>query len=277
MRASYLSGLVVSSLTCLLAAGCNMDQRFITPEGGGTFALAIAADTPAFFTSMDLTLFLVETRVELPVREPTAEELAALEVPDGRTHPWARRPWVERGDYEIQIDWTLSSLSDAPQIVTLTVNGFNEFDEYMPGVSVVDDDFVIDFANWERTLLVQPGARIGGTIREEELDEIAVDLATVVNGAPNPNQVVFFQNHSDHDERSRMFIPGVVPALTGFRIGLRVGGEDLGGAPPMALEFVVRVRDPRDRIVGADEESWMLPVPTPFVPALAVAAMMPAP
>ena len=34
------------------------------------------------------------------------------------------------------------------------------------------------------------------------------------------------------------------------------------------------LRDPRDRIVGADDESWVLPVPTPFVPADAVAAMM---
>ncbi len=263
-RAARSSALLVAALAL---GACHSERRFITPPEGGAFQLAIAADTPAFFESMDLTVYLVETRAELPVRAPSDADLAALATPDGRMHPFPRRPWVERGAYELEISWVLSSLSTNRETVTLTINGVNEFNEYVPGINVVDDDFIIDFAQWERTFLLEPGQRLTGTIREEELDEVAVDLATVVNGAPNANQIVYFMNHSDHHALSRQYIPGVIPALVALRVGLRAESEG-GTGPPVALEFVITARDTHDRLVSAGEQAWMLPVPTPFTPVV---------
>ena len=188
----------------LVATGCLQEQRFETPDTGGPWLFAIDSSTPAFFESEDGNLYLVEERVLIDFREPTEEELAEMgDVGDNQV-PYASLPFVRRGDIEIQIDWTLSNLSDQRVTAGVVVNGINEFHEYNPGVQVVDDELQIDFSGWERTIVLDGGERRSGTIREEELDEIAVDLASVVNMAPNPNQIVYFENQSFNDRRSMM-------------------------------------------------------------------------
>lgn len=265
--------LAISAL--LAAAGCHREQRYITPEGGGPWAFAITEATPPFFTSEEGDVFLVEQRIEIPFREPTDEELAVLgDIGDAQI-PYAQLPWLRRGDIEIQIDYTLSNLSpDQTVDVGVTVNGFNEFHEYNPGIQVVDDELVIDFAGWERLVRVGPGERRSGTIREESLDEIAVDLATVVNGVPNANQIVHPQNVSAVDARSQLFIPDVIPALTGVRFGMRVQAEEGAAPPPLVMEIAVRVRDVRDVLAPAGVEPWVAPTPVLFGPADVAAMQM---
>lgn len=260
----------LAALALLALSACNADRRYVSPVGGTTWQLAFPPGTAPFFSGEELTVFLVEQRIELPVRAPTGDEFGALGTADERgLGPYPRRPWVERRDYELQIEFTVSNLSDEAQSVAVTINGINEFHEYVPGITIVGDDAIIDFAGWERTYVLAPGERASATIREEELDEVAVDLATVVNGAPNSNQIIFFQNQSAHDARSQMYLPPIVPALVGVRLGLRVeAGEGATEAPPMALEAVVRVRDPRDRVVDPGEESWELPQAAPFAPVV---------
>ena len=99
-------------------------------------------------------------------------------------------------------------------------------------------------------------------MREAELEEVAVDLATVVNGAPNANQIVHPENHSENDARSQMYIPAVIPALVGVRAGLGMNGQSAGN---VVLELTIRVRDEADKIVEEDE-AWELPTPALFVP-----------
>jgi hypothetical protein len=261
---------VLFTTLLLLVGGCHMDHRYVSPPDGPVWRLALAADTAPFFSGEGVTLFLIEAPIELPLRAPTDAQLAALSTPDARgLGPYPRRPWVERGDYEITLELVLTNLSDQRTNVAVVLNGINEFHEYVPGVNVIGDDVVIDAAGWERTYQLDPGERRTLTVREEELDEMAVDLATVVNGAPNSNEVVYFENQSGHDERSQAYIPPVVPALVGLRTGLRVqAGEDATSAPPAALEIAVRVRDVRDRLVGVGQASWTLPEPAQFVPVV---------
>lgn len=251
----------------LLATGCLDEHRYITPEGGGPWAFAIDMDTPPFFASEDGDVFLVEQRLAIPFREPTAEESAALGDIGDQQIPYARLPWLRRGDFEIQIDYTISNLDPERTVdVGVTVNGFNEFHEYNPGIQVVDDELVIDYSGWERLVRIGPGERRSGTIREEHLDEIAVDLATVVNGVPNANQIVHPQSHSAVDARSQLFIPDVIPALTGARVGMRVQAGSGGAPPSLVMELAVRVRDVRHVLVQGDDEPWEAPAPVLFGP-----------
>ncbi|MEC7524231.1 MAG: hypothetical protein VYE22_30395 [Myxococcota bacterium] len=254
----------------LFLTGCLEEQRYITPEGGGIFAMAIDESTPPFFESEDGNLYLLEERVLIDFRQPTDEELAALGDVGDMQIPYAQLPWLRRGDLEIQVDFTLSNLSPDSRVTAgVVLNGINEFHEYNPGVQVVDDELQIDFSQWERTYRLAPGERISGTIREEEIDEIAVDLASVVNMAPNPNQIVYFENQSANDRRSQMYIPDAIPALSGLRVGIR------SEAPvPVLLEFTLRVRDRRGVLVQGDDEPWEAPQPALFGPADAAAAMM---
>ncbi|MEM7606787.1 MAG: hypothetical protein AAF411_15635 [Myxococcota bacterium] len=234
----------------------------------GFFAVAINEATPPALVVEDVAVFVSEQRVLFPLQAPTDAQLAELaEGADGL--PWERRPWVERGDYEIEVDYLLINLEEDTSRVTFTVNGINEFEEYVPEYAVDDEDIVADFSQFERAIELEPLERRAGTIRETVLDEAAVDLATVVNGVTNANQIVHPDNQSFSDRRAMPFIPAVVPALVGLRAGLVVFGDAAGTPPNVLLEWTIRVRDDRDVIVS-ETQAWEMPEPLVFLPSSVV-------
>ena len=260
----------LSALALLCVAGCS-DVSYIGDAGFETFAMT--ADTPPFATGEENAVYLVEQTIELPIREPRPERFDALSIiPEGITIPYARLPWVTRHDYEVQIDYTVINLEDVTRRVTLQLNGGNEFHEYFPGFIIEDDEVVVEFSGWEETVVLEPLGRHSGTIREEEIDEIAVDLATVVNGVTNANTIVHPNSHSAHDPRAIPFVPSVVPALVAFRLGLRTEGppgddpENPPPAPNLVVEWTLRTRDPENRIVRPTR-AWQLPARERFEPA----------
>ena len=261
-----MSERAITSLCLVLLAGalgCNDERRYVgDPQ---IIQVAMTGDTMPAIEGEEASVFVIEQRVELPVRAPGQTQLADLQTAAGKFEglPFPRMPWIARDDLAISVDFALYNLDDATHTVAVILNGFNEFDEYVPGIQVIDDEVVVDFSQWERQYELKPKARLTRTIREEELDEAAVDLATVVNGAPNSNQVVYFENLSDRDERSREFIPDVVPGLGGFRIGLRANQ-----AGNILLEATVKVREVSDRLADDDDEVFMLD-PEPFTPVVA--------
>ncbi|MCC6874571.1 MAG: hypothetical protein IT378_09730 [Sandaracinaceae bacterium] len=273
MRATMTLGSAIG----LLAGGCLDTQRYVTADGpgpdgvlgspddlrGGLWTVAMTEDTPPFFTSMDGDIFIIEQRVQIPFREPNETELMEMgDITDiAAPYPYGSRPFIRRDDVGIQIDWTISNISDEIVDATVTINGINEFHEYVPGVTIVEDTPVADYAQWERVVRLEGGQRLSWTTREEELDEVAVDLATVVNGAMNANQVVYFENHSSTDYRSQPFIPQVIPGLMGMRIGLRTTA-----ALPIVLEASVRVHDTRGVVQSFGNPIWPAPQPAIFTP-----------
>ena len=247
------------ALLLLLVLGCADERRFAGEE---LHQVAMTADTAAAVESEDGAIFIVETRVDLPVRPINDTVLSDLrQAGEAYELPYDRLPWVQRGDIEVEIDFTLANLDDDEREVAVIVNGSNEFHEYVPGVILVDEEPTAEFSQWERFYMLEGGERIVRTIREEERDEVAVDLATVVNGVDNPNNVVFFENMSATDERNREFIPEVVPALMGVRLGLRATA-----AANILLEATVRVRDVEDMLADDDEEPYVA-MPEPFAPS----------
>jgi hypothetical protein len=250
---------IVAAAVCALAA-CNDERRYLGE--GGVYQVALDEDTQAAFSDDEAALFIVETRIELPFREPSETTLMDLRQAGRNVDdlPFRRMPWIERGDAELEIDFTLINFEDREVQVAVIVNGFNEFHEYVPGVSVIDEEPVADFSQWERLYRLEPMERMHRTIREEELDEVAVDLATVVNGAPNSQEVVYFENKSADDERSRPFIPAVIPGLCGFRLGLRADQ-----AARVLLEASVRVRDIEGKLADADQD-MLVARPEQFAP-----------
>lgn len=246
----------------LAVSGCA-DQTYIGENG--FFSFAITDETPPFVVVEESALFIAEQRVLLPLREPTGAELGELGS-GAEGLPWARRPWVTRGDYEIEIDWVAINLEDEAVEVAITINGINEFQEYFPGFAVDEEEVIPEFAQWERAIVLEPLERQFGTVREEQLDEVAVDLATVVNGVTNANAIVHPDSNSAIDPRAVPFVPTTIPALAGIRAGLRVTGEEGGTPPNVVLELTVRVRDEANKIVALDS-AWMMPDPAPFMPS----------
>jgi hypothetical protein len=253
------------AIACVLGIaviGCTDERRYV--GAGGVYQVALTANTQPAYTAGEDSIYIVEQRVELPIVAPTQTQLDDLQK--GAAHygklPFPRLPWINRGDLAIEVDFTLSNLDGkAEHQATVIVNGIDEFYEYVPGVKIIDKNPVPDYAQWERAYTVKANERLTRTIREEEMDEVAVDLATVVNGAPNSNEVVFFENKSYSDPRSKPYVPKVVPGLAGFRFGLRA--TDPGR---WLLEVSVRVRDHTGLLADEGAKHTYQIMPKPFMP-----------
>lgn len=235
---------------CAFAGACVEEQRYAIENQ----SVALTADTaPAFVTDDDEEIFIVTRAFELPITAPKSSEMSKLMR--SQPAPFPRAPWVDHDDLELQLDYTLANQGDDTVLAGIILDGQNEFHLYTPGPE--------DFHQWERRFMLGPKERVHGTVTELEMDEIAIDLATVVNGAPNSNQVVHFQSQSGRDPRSRAFIPKRIPGLVGFSAGIMTTQ-----AADVVLEISVRVQDHGDRLAKRGERFWTLPEPEAFVPVV---------
>ncbi|HEX5656235.1 MAG TPA: hypothetical protein VFX59_03530 [Polyangiales bacterium] len=237
---------------CALAlVGCLTEQRYHVLGGD----VELTADTPpAYFTEDDEPIYRVDEPFSLRITSPSAAELARLtrEVA-GEMTSYPRLPWVALHDLSLQLDYALTNDSERALTALVFVNGVNEFQYYAP----VEEDY----NQWERRVVVAPHQRITGTITELELDELAIDLATVVNGAPNSNLVVDRNSQSSRDPRVQPYAPAVVPGLVGVRAGI-----ETTVAEHVLLELTIRVVDHEDRAQPRGDRAWMLPEAAPFTP-----------
>lgn len=219
----------------------------------GTVELTV--DTPpAYFTEDGDPVFHIDAPFNLRITKPSDAELAKLTRDlAGKTMNYPRLPWVALHDLSLQLDYAFTNDSDEPLNALIFLNGVNEFQYYAPGEE--------DLNQWERRVALAPHERITGTITDLELDELAIDLATVVNGAPNSNTVVDRNSQSSRDPRVKPYLPTVVPGL----VGVRAGMETLRAAHVL-LELTIRVTDHEDRAAKRGANSWMLPEAAPFTP-----------
>jgi len=235
----------------------------------GPEVVEITAATPAFAMGGQEDFFLEEVRMLFPIAAPNAEDFAALSAQ--KPAPWARLPWVKFADIDAEIDWTLTNNSEEEVDVQVVVNGINEFFEYVPGVTVIDEEAVLNFSQWEKRYRLQPTETRKVTVRREELDEIAIDLASIINGSTNsdfagdmgfnPNQIVYFENQSGVDAQSQRYIPNVVPGLVGLRVGLISNA-----AVAVLMRFTIRLMDRENRVEARGTRPWDIPEPAVFTP-----------
>ncbi len=233
------------------AAGCTQDT-YLDGNGGKLYQMALVMESAL---ASELATGLVEQRVELPLRPPTEEELARLRAAPPSAPPYPRRPWVLPEDVRIEVDWALHNLStEEGAEVRLLFNGINEFHEFVPWVAG-GDGATDNFSQWERRIRLAPGERRFGTIREDDVEEAARDLAVLaMDPPPNFNFVVHPQTRGLDDPRLQRFRPEVVPGLIGFRMAMMPES-----AAVLLLEFTVRVRDLAGKIAAEGEEAWTLP------------------
>jgi hypothetical protein len=238
-------------LVALALAACQTQPEYL--GDGKLYQVALTQDTMPALQVEDAALYIVETRAELRVREPSAAELSALSGAGDRAQPFPPLPWVSRDDIPIQVDFTLTNLDNEKRNIDVIVNGANEFFEYVPRVLMDEEQAIPLHSQWERRYDLAPKQRLAATVREEELDEMAIDLATVVNGAPNSDEIIYFENNSATDLRAKPFIPKVIPGLIALRLGMRATQ-----ASNVLLEVSVRVRDGADKLARGNEQRFEL-------------------
>jgi hypothetical protein len=271
--APWLLGLA----TCASAGlgGCgDADVRRLDP-----LSVGLTDTTPAIYSDGELTIYQARTGLGLPIIAPSREGLEALR--EEPTPPFERRPWVTHEDVEIQLTWTLSNLDPEPHEVWVMLDPWNEFGRYEPAIVISDEQAVRDLSGIDMLFLLPgvmgdtagaPDSRIVGTFTFDDMDELAIDFATVfqILSTPAPadvteedprsalvNNAFNVRNRSYDSPLLSAYRPRVIPGLIGFDFGVRTSEP-----ANVALEILVEMRDRRgDRIAERGESVRLLDRP----------------
>jgi hypothetical protein len=224
MRARSLFGL---ALALALPIGCadKGETQVIPPV-----VLGMLETAPPTYDDGQMQIYEVYTPVELPLRRPSDEER-----PQGDADPYPRPPFHLAGDTRITARYTVSNLEDKPHTVELLLNPWNEFVHYEPGVIVGDEETTPNLSGINSRFIVPPFGRVTGIITPDDFVELATDLGTAMKlqkvppgadtqfGGPALYNRAFnvVNRSSQPDPVLGPYIPGVVPNIVGFDLGLR--------------------------------------------------------
>jgi hypothetical protein len=278
--AAVSGNVIVAVCVTWLAACADSETRRLPPV-----SVALSQDSAAVYDDGELTIYEAKTSLMLPIIAPLDEQLDALR--ERPSDPFDRQPWVTGDDIEVQVTWTLSNLDSAPHSVWVMLDPWNEFGRYTPAIVVSDDEAVRDLSGIDMLFLL-PGvagdarvaddSRIVGTFTFDDMDELALDFATVFkilndvvpseDTEEDPrstlvNHAFNVRNRSYNSPLLAPYRPAVVPGLVGFDFGVR-------SVEPanVALEIAVEVRDRQgDRVAERGQAVRLLEPPEPVISA----------
>lgn len=213
---------------------------------GTPVVLGMTNTIAPFYQDEQLTLYEVQIPVRFPVRRMLDGERTT-----GTVEPYPRAPFLLASDERVEVHFTLSNLDDQPHNVEIVFDPWNEFVRYRPGVTQVsDEESVPNFSGWQKLMVVPAKSRIVGTLTPDDIQEMAIDLATVQAilakpAGPNDNptgmvnRAFNIQNRSNNgDLLLTPLLPKVIAGLTGFDLGLRTMEP-----ANVAVEIIVDVTD----------------------------------
>lgn len=233
--------------------------------------VAISESDAPIYDDGELTIFESKLGIEFPLLAPSRDQARALRR--AAVEPYPSHPWIEVDDLRVQVSWVVSNLDAETHVVGVLIDPWNEFGRYWPGMSLVDADngeYLPNLSGYD-LLIEVPGtehgkrSRVSGTATYEDMSEMAIDLATVMQLIETPptnddaafqdaDALAMYANHAFHvQNRSGAsplvdpYRPSVIAGLTGVDVGLRTFEP-----ANVALEIVVE-------LVRIGDES---PVPT---------------
>jgi hypothetical protein len=244
-----------------------------------------------YYQDENITIQEAQLPVQLPVRKPLPVDLKGLgAAPKGTPYP--RAPYLVAGDESIEVHYTISNLDSQQHAVWLLIDPWNEFVRWDPGVTIVSDEETEPNWGYDITFLVGGQSRIEGTLTSDDMQEIAIKLASVENLLASPqavaaealdasddvpddpnatsqymmgfdpagtaNNIMNPQNRSNGgDPLYTPWIPPVIAGLTGFDLGLRTYEP-----ANIAVEITMEIKDVNgDRFVAWGSSTPELGVP----------------
>jgi hypothetical protein len=276
-------------LVGLLLAGCTNDPIYLpSPQGieaGGTDAMGNRVEGRA--------------SIQIPVNTETVDDAADRARRQALIDPAAVIPYVAVDDLEVSVEWMIKN-NDAmmPGNASIQLNGANQFFEYDPLLVVLSSDDEAPPSPGlagDIPLDIPAGGTLSGVFREDELREASIDLDMITRANTNPFRatLVVDKNRTDFAEMSPLTYDADGEPLPQMATGLVFPREafaqllriDLVFKPdrPMVLEYTVRVRDVRGKIVhdlalAAFTDPVGMTELQPFMPAVfAVAPAAPMP
>ena len=254
-RGAFPHFLGVLALCAGVGACANSDANQVTQPT----VLGMTNTLAPVYDDGELQLYQVQVPVELPIRKPQDADLQGLP----QTDPYPRGPYLKESDLRLEIRYTLSNLDDQAHTVLMMIDPWNEFVRYKPGIVVGAEVSLPNLSGIERRVRIQGKSRIVGTLTNDDMTELAVDLATAENILKNPpqdpnadvagimNRAFNFQNRSNvPDPIVDPFIPQVIAGLTGFDLGLRTEEQ-----ATIAVEISIDITDLNGNRVIPDGQS----------------------
>jgi hypothetical protein len=206
------------------------------------------------------------TVVVIPFRQPTDEQSARLHE-ESDTLGFAA-PWLRRQHVAISIQYSITNLSMRTGTAQIYVDGSNEFTTYdraalqaAAQAAVMNNDEVVVLPLLATIPVeVAPGETKNGIIREDDFAEAELDLDAIGRWMAPPAAVLI--NASEVNPIGLEKVPPneVVPAM--YQLNVALVAEQR-----MRLEFLVRVRDSRERLLDmAHAGDAFAPQPMGYMP-----------
>lgn len=262
-RAEVRAGLGLA--IALAAAACNANEPvYFAPRGP-----AIAGDPGATGTGGAYGGGNLATQVvTLPFRAPDQDERARLRDEAQRLE-LPRVAWLRRSDVRLSLDYTITNLDRAPGVAQVLVNGANEVTRYdveailaayaMAGTREEDQIVLSLFSG--KPIEIPAGATVSGSVREDDFDEMALDLFAL--GMFNEEYAALLINHSHVNPKGLEMVPRQAPVPALYEIVVTLVANRT-----MEINFLVRVRDQGNRLRSGDQPLFA-PEPMTFVPPIA--------
>jgi hypothetical protein len=234
---------------------------------------------PPIYDDGEMQIYEVKKGTAFPILDPT--DVTRGELNQINVEPYGRRPWVTIADIDVQVTWTLSNLDDEERVVELLVDPWNEFGRYYPGMQLTNADegeYMPNFSGIDKRYILGAtsegqASRVHGTYTFSDLQEMATDLATVMDllknppvseGDPEEDPTVTYTNHAFHwqnrsydDLLVKKWVPAVIAGLTGLDVGFRTY-EPANVALEVAIE-VVDKNGKRVRKEGEEDKELLRP------------------
>lgn len=272
-------------LLAVLSIGCGDREK---EESLPVLQVGMTKDVAPIYEDGETTIYEVKKGIAFPIMAPN--DSARQQLNSEQPAPYGRLPWVTIEDLQVQVSWTISNLDEEEHVVELLVDPWNEFGRYWPGLQLTDADnqeFMPNFSGIDKRYIALgkgSGAesRVHGTYAFADLEEMAIDLATVMNIIADPpaaenededprvtyaNHAFHWQNRSYKDLLVSYWVPEVVAGLTGLDIGFRTYEP-----ATIAIEVAVEVVDKEGKRIRPEDntESPLLP-PTEEIITVGVA------
>ncbi|HEY2410233.1 MAG TPA: hypothetical protein VGI10_29715 [Polyangiaceae bacterium] len=294
-----VSPVLLASALALFAVACGGSQEtsrnLATSEVGMTNMLA------PIFDDGETKIYEVKRGLQFPIVQPDANTMSSLE--GEATDPYGRQPWLTTADSKVQLTWTLTNVDTDPHAVEVIIDPWNEFGRYWPGMQVANEAEQELKPNLSGIDYMYPlegsgagdASRKSGTYTFDDMNEMAIDFATVMNlikypppppadaDAADPNATLTgyinhafnVQNRSYNDPyiaagsptHPGTYVPATIAGLTGVDFGIRTFES-----ANIAFEVSVEIVDLGNHRVQEEGSDAILLPPTTNVITVGTAA-----
>ncbi len=210
----------------------------------GPATLGMTSKMAPYYSDGQTTIYEAQKPVALPVRKPSSAERQGL-GPAPKGTPYTHAPFLLASDESVEVHYVLTNVDDTSHAVWMLVDPWNEFVRWRPGITVVSDEVTIPNNGFDKAFAIPAKSRVVGTLTPDDLQEVAIKLASVQNllaspftqmalsdaGASTytgPSPTTLCNNIFDSLNRSNSgdllytpWIPPVIAGVTGFDLGIR--------------------------------------------------------